>query len=59
MHGYGKIWWLYGYVKKKKMVVVTFWWGIDFFGFMGIFGHVGFGYGKKKIGHVILVMGIF
>ena len=27
LHGYGKIWWLYGYV--TNLVVVTFWWGID------------------------------
>ena len=27
LHGYGKIWWLYGYV--INLVVVTFWWGID------------------------------
>ena len=58
--------------------MVNFWWGIDFllwdidfFGFMGIFGHVGFGYGKFLwtcdfgcenfffFGLVILGMGIF
>ena len=27
LHGYGKIWWLYGYV--INLVVVTFWWGTD------------------------------
>jgi len=27
LHGYGKIWWLYGYV--INLVVVKFWWGID------------------------------
>ena len=27
LHGYGKIWWLYGYV--INLVEVTFWWGID------------------------------
>ena len=27
LHGYGKSWWLYGYV--INLVVVTFWWGID------------------------------
>ena len=37
----------------KILVVVTFWWGIDFllldidfFRCMGIFGHVGLGYGN-------------
>ena len=34
LHGYGKIWWLYGYV--INLVVVTFWWGIDLIFWWGI-----------------------
>ena len=57
-HGYGKILAVvYGHAKNfgcgKILVVVTFWWGIDFllldidfFRCMGIFGHVGLGYGN-------------
>ena len=34
LRGYGKIWWLYGYV--INLVVVTFWWGIDLILWWGI-----------------------
>ena len=50
LHGYGKIWWFYGYV--INLVVTTFWWGIDIYIYIYLF------LGMEIFGYMFWVMEI-